>query len=938
MGDLILQVDDAEADRRRVVEMLRDQEQPKIDSVDDRVKLAAEIERLERQFEEYRQALFQVRDRYGLSYRSMLARIARTEREHSEVRPLQPLRHLLKDQNNETLQQLCQALKRSEELFWSADFPNNPWVNGKEALTGDRFELEEIVADLDLVLPAAGIIDAWAGQTGPAFEAMLGNLEAISEAGETLAKNWQSLQIRRLVKIECSEPQIMAIEDVSYAIAARATERLVERQRSFFWWLFPDYHRSSKYLRGFVASRNWIKLVEAGPVYYMIAHRARDAARCETTLTNLHKWLTEGTVNDLRTRLRNGERISDVVSALRKYLSFLPVLLQYMSTVRGLDELGHQVVKVLENNHGSSPKKWAEVVELSALLTWVGQAELDSAILRRLTPQLYETDRARLSEVAKRKQHLDSDAIKTLWSTKWSSVDHRWRQGLRIRGPNSRRLREVVGTGRSRGLLSLRPCWLANPGTVSQIFPLEPKLFDLVIFDEASQCPPEYGLPTLFRAGRTVVAGDGKQLPPTMFFKSAFDFDLDESESRPSNGEQDEENIDLEISTGAEDLLSLAQARLPDSHLNVHYRSLDPALIAFSNAAFYQNRLETPQPAKHSTPNGEPALFLESVNGVYLNTRTNPSEASAVLDYLRSIWEMPTQPPTIGVVTFNDAQRETIEDLLDLEAEHNPEFRMIYEREITRTDEGQDVGFFVKSLEAVQGDERDVILFSTTYGRREDGRFMKSFLGPINRQGGERRLNVAITRAKLWVRIFTSLPIHELASALTPGAIETQDAAGRAMLQLYLAYAQHITKGELSAAENILRRAMEVAGGLSEHRGPLGGEDSEFEVEVREALRGALQVEIDTQVSSGSFRIDLAIRSPRDASYILGIECDGKAYHSAPSARAYDWWRQIILEKRGWQIHRVWSTSWRANREREIEKVRERLGHILREGRARNSS
>ncbi len=252
----------------------------------------------------------------------------------------------------------------------------------------------------------------------------------------------------------------------------------------------------------------------------------------------------------------------------------------------------------------------------------------------------------------------------------------------------------------------------------------------------------------------------------------------------------------------------------------------------------------------------------------------------------------------------------------------------MYEREITRTEDGQDVGFFVKSLEAVQGDERDVILFSTTYGRREDGRFMKSFLGLINRQGGERRLNVAITRAKLWVRIFTSLPIHGLASALTPGSIETQDAAGRAMLQLYLAYAQHVTKGEITAAENVLRRTMELSGGLGEHLGSFGGEESEFEVEVREALREALEVDIDTQVSSGSFRIDLAIRSPGDSSYILGIECDGKAYHSAPSARAYDWWRQLILEKRGWQIHRIWSTAWRANRPREIEKVRDRLEHI----------
>lgn len=380
-----------------------------------------------------------------------------------------------------------------------------------------------------------------------------------------------------------------------------------------------------------------------------------------------------------------------------------------------------------------------------------------------------------------------------------------------------------------------------NPGTASQVFPLTPALFDVVVFDEASQCPPEYALPTLFRGRRAVVAGDGKQLPPTMFFKTAFDFDTEESDKEESV----ENRADFEISTGTEDLLSLAQARLPDAHLNVHYRSLDPVLIAFSNAAFYRNRLEAPQAAALTvTPDGAPALYLERVDGVYHTDRTNPDEARQVVAYLKQLWRSEQIPPSIGVVTFNDSQRETIEDLLEAEAVKDPEFRMAYGRELTRAEDGQDVGFFVKSLEAVQGDERDVILFSTTYGRREDGRFVRSFLGPINQQGGERRLNVAITRAKRWVRIFTSLPIHELASALTPGAVETGDAAGRAMLQLYLAFAANISKGDREPAEAILRRALELAGNLGDHLGSVGPEESEFEIEVRNTLRDALDLEV----------------------------------------------------------------------------------------------
>lgn len=159
----------------------------------------------------------------------------------------------------------------------------------------------------------------------------------------------------------------------------------------------------------------------------------------------------------------------------------------------------------------------------------------------------------------KRKRGLEPQAIRAHWTKEWPNIDHRWRRGLRFRGPKSQRLREIVETGSTRGLFEQRPCWLANPGTVSQIFPLKSGIFDLVIFDEASQCPPEYALPALFRGKRVVVAGDGKQLPPTMFFKAAFDFDFDEIEE--DQGEGLEDRVELGIATGAEDLLSLAHFR-----------------------------------------------------------------------------------------------------------------------------------------------------------------------------------------------------------------------------------------------------------------------------------------------------------------------------------------------------------------------------------------
>src|SRR5262249_45505988 len=219
---------------------------------------------------------------------------------------------------------------------------------------------------------------------------------------------------------------------------------------------------------------------------------------------------------------------------------------------------------------------------------------------------------------------------------------------------------------------------------------------------------------------------------------------------------------------------------------NVHYRSRDPRLIAFSNAAFYGNQLQTPQGAAPMVADGGPALSLVRIDGRYSKSRVNDREAEAVVGSIRSLWMAAGPVPTLGVVTFNEPQQQRILDLLDELARRDSAFGARYARELARKDDGQDVGFFVKNLEAVQGDERDVMLFSTTYGPQDDRAFSRAFLGPLNQTGGERRLNVAITRAKLWVRIFTSLPIAQIADALSGGGIPATGGLGRSMLQLYL--------------------------------------------------------------------------------------------------------------------------------------------------------
>lgn len=929
LGDLLMQVDDVEGDRRRIIESLRNQIVPVTEPTAARSRLTEEIERLEADFATYARALFAVQEQHGVSYQTLLARIARIERRLPEVRPNPAVRFLSRDATAAELAPLIEKLATLEDLFSKAQIHQNPWCRYGKNLRSDRYSLDELRASVAAVLVHAPIVDKWAGLSAPECGELVGDVPALASAAKLLAAHAPRLS-NELSRARPG-PDVVQILDDAYSGAAVAATHFAASETQMFRWLSWPFHRARVTLARFGATRSWVRAAHASDHLRSLAERADAVGRFLTALPGLEQWLIPSLCRAIRNDARTAKPVNPLLLELDRFIERIPDLLRYRALLGSLDDRALAIVQAIIPSEGPPPSAWATIVELSASLEWAAQSEDKNPILRAKSAELYEAESKRLRVLAERKQALEPALIRNRWSEKWSSVDHRWRNGLRFRGRSASRLREIIEHGRERGVLTLRPCWLANPGAVSQAFPLEPGLFDLVIFDEASQCPPEYALPSLYRGKAMVVAGDNKQLPPTMFFRSAFDFEEEDGELQDNELERDVDGeADLAVAAGAEDLLSLAQARVPPAHLNVHYRSLDPSLIAFSNAAFYGNRLEVPQPPSPIVADGKPALQLRQVNGIYETSRTNPSEAREIVAYLKALWRSTPQLPTVGVVTFNDAQREALEDLLDAEGSRDPAFRAAYEHELTRVVDGQDVGFFVKSLEAVQGDERDVILFSTTYGKRLDGHFRRSFLGPINQAGGERRLNVAVTRAKRWVRVFTSIPIAELANALAPGAVETPDAAGRAMLQLYLAYADRLSRGDHSGAAAVLGRALQIGGQAVGDARSIGLEESEFEIEVREALHDALGLRIDSQVSSGSFRIDLAVRSPLADAYILGIECDGKAYHSAPSARAYDHWRQDLLEERGWQIHRIWSTSWRDARQEEIARVERRVGELLR--------
>jgi len=424
-------------------------------------------------------------------------------------------------------------------------------------------------------------------------------------------------------------------------------------------------------------------------------------------------------------------------------------------------------------------------------------------------------------------------------------------------------------------LPKLKPCWLMSPMSVAQY--LDPKLppFDVVVFDEASQIPAWDAIGAIARGAEAIVVGDSKQLPPTTFFATQ---DSDDSENE---SEFDELESILDESVAAS---------LPTMSLRWHYRSRHESLIAFSNHHYYDNKLLTFPSSDLAKPGlGVSLVYLAQGRYDKGGSRTNQAEAEAVVaEVVKHLIDAGEGNLSLGVVTFSIAQQYLIEDLLDSERRKNPQIERFF-------GSGVEEPIFIKNLENVQGDERDTILFSVCYGPHGEGQVSMNF-GPINRQGGERRLNVAITRARREVVVFTSMRPDQIDLSRTRSV-------GAAHLRSFLDYAERGPRAILEATM------------------PGQATESPFEEEVLRALtsRGYL---VDVQVGCSGYRIDLAVKDPeRPGRYLLGIECDGATYHSAKSARDRDRLREQVLNGLGWRIHRVWSTDWLQSRDGAIARI-----------------
>ena len=429
-------------------------------------------------------------------------------------------------------------------------------------------------------------------------------------------------------------------------------------------------------------------------------------------------------------------------------------------------------------------------------------------------------------------------------------------------------------------LAKYKPCVLMSPLSVAQFIGADFPKFDMVVFDEASQMPTYEAIGAIARGNQLVVVGDSRQLPPTSFF-----------ERQKGDEEYSEDDLPEEL----ESILEEAEAAgITPLRLDWHYRSRHESLIAFSNRQYYENRLHTFPAALAEHPRLG-VRWCEVPDGVYDHgkSRTNRKEAEAVVaEIVRRLRDPQEQNNSLGVVTFSMAQQGLVEDLLDAARGEYPEIEPYF------TTVSEPV--FVKNLETVQGDERDVILFSICYGPDAAGVIRMNF-GPLNNKGGERRLNVAITRARKQLLVFSRLRPEQIDLSRT-------QAIGVHHLRTFLDYAK---RGQVALVEEISRATGEV--------------ESSFEQSVLDELtkRGW---RVDAQVGCSGYRIDLAIRDPdAPGRYLLGVECDGANYHSAKSARDRDRIRQAVLEGLGWRLHRIWSTDWWLQRPKEIAKLEEAL-------------
>ncbi len=434
-------------------------------------------------------------------------------------------------------------------------------------------------------------------------------------------------------------------------------------------------------------------------------------------------------------------------------------------------------------------------------------------------------------------------------------------------------------------ILSLFPCWLLSPENVSSLLPLEKNMFDIVIFDEASQVFIESTIPTIYRGKNIVVAGDAKQLRPSTTFMKRY----------LGGDPESQEDLSVQAALEVESLLDLAVSRYENAHLTYHYRSRYSELIDFSNSAFYSTGLQIAPNISKNIKNRPIERY--KVAGKWQDRR-NIAEAKKVVEILKDIFKTRKNNESIGIITFNSDQQSCISDWIDRESTRDPDFRSAMIKEKHRVENGEDISLFIKNLENVQGDERDIVIFSIGYAENSDGKLYTNF-GSLSAEGGENRLNVAITRAKSKIIVVTSIEPESL-------KVENAKHQGPKLLKKYLAYVRAVAKGDDEEVHAILS---ELEKDELKPESRVMTSVASVEERIKERLI-KLGYKADIHLGNRNNRISLAVYDEKTDRYLVGVELDNDAFASSEFSMERDVYKPRFLESRGWTIMRVWCRDW----------------------------
>ncbi len=664
--------------------------------------------------------------------------------------------------------------------------------------------------------------------------------------------------------------------------------------------------------------------------------RAEALVRLDEELTKSdlldHDWLV-----DFESQLRQGKLAGDTTAALAAQIDSLEGVLRVRAGRTAMPDKMQPVVDLMLSQLVDADAAMA-AVQTSVVANEIRSRLRNDTRLHSIDAHHVESAFDRFRELDAQKKTLVRDFVAHQWiskqqerllaatGTRLNALGAALRQRLLMRGEHAIRLRQVIARGENIDggdpLFDLCPVWMASPETVAQIFPRK-AMFDVIVFDEASQCRLEEALPVLTRGRRVVIAGDPHQLPPTRFFESGL---VQSEEDEPETEQELFESQQGEI----EDLLAAAlNLAIQQSYLDVHYRSRNSDLIEFSNSHFYASRLQA-IPAHPANRSKLSPITLHRVQGVY-SKRRNEAEADRVVAIVKDLLTR-AEPPSIGIACLNLPQRDLVVEKLDDLAAEDAAFGKSLAAARTRKGEGSFDGLFVKNLENVQGDERDDIIISTTYGPDTNGKFYRRF-GPLGMAGGGRRLNVLVTRARSKVHLVTSIPVE--AYRTLPPIPDGQAATGAWLLFAYLRYAETLSRAYENAniehpASNVEHQNESEEGQVVEqgilnverlNSGAQLSNDSPAQVnihpsrspslfskEMAESLASVHRLGSDVHWGNEGFCVDLAMHDPADPGEItVGVLCDGCRYTAAADPVEWDIFRTGILQEQGWTLQRIWT-------------------------------